>query len=182
MCIAFVENKNGLIAARVILGVAEAGIMPGITYTLGTFYRRHELVTRVGICASVASLAGGFGGLMATGFSKIPAFGMIHTWRSIFFFEGIVTVCAAAVCYIVLPDSPGAAKFLNEEEKALGVHRIYLETLSKGDEKLNRRHFVQSIKNINTWLMAIGLFCCLLCMNSIALFMVRPLVTHKTQH
>jgi MFS family permease len=36
LCIAFVSNHTGLVAARVMLGVAEAGIMPGITYTLST--------------------------------------------------------------------------------------------------------------------------------------------------
>ena len=63
MCIAFCTNFGGITAARAFLGVAEAGIMPGISYMLSTFYRRYELVTRVGLYASFASLAGGFGGI-----------------------------------------------------------------------------------------------------------------------
>ena len=36
MCISFTRSKGGLVAARVFLGMAEAGIMPGITYALST--------------------------------------------------------------------------------------------------------------------------------------------------
>lgn len=62
MCLAFCSSFAGLAVARTALGVAEAGIMPGISYMLSTFYRRHELATRVGFYASFASLSGGFGG------------------------------------------------------------------------------------------------------------------------
>ncbi|KAF8537536.1 major facilitator superfamily domain-containing protein [Trichophaea hybrida] len=177
-CIAFLSNHIGLVAARVILGVAETGIIPGIIYTLSTFYRRHELVTRVGIYASVASVAGGFGGLMATGFSQVPQRGMVHSWRNIFFFEGALTIVAAGICYF-LPNSPGEASFLTEDERALGVRQIQLEALTLSTEKIQRRHFTASILNLNTWLISIGLFCSLLCMNSIALFIPSLLRTMK---
>jgi MFS family permease len=111
---------------------------------------------------------------MATGFSQVPKWGMVHTWRNIFFFEGALTIIAAAICYFLLPNSPGEASFLTEEERALGVRRIQLEALALSTEKIQRRHFSASILNLNTWLMAIGLFCSLLCMNSVALFMVLP--------
>lgn len=129
------------------------------------------MVTRVGFYASFASLAGAFGGLLAIGFSQVPQFGMVHSWRAIFFFEGVLTMVAAGICYAFLPDSPGVAKFLTEEERELGVRRIFLETLSTGKEKLGWHHMKRSVFNLNTWLMSVGLFCSLLCMNSVALFM-----------
>ncbi|GAN07195.1 major facilitator superfamily protein [Mucor ambiguus] len=177
MCLAFSSSFAGLATARAFLGIAEAGIMPGISYMLSTFYRRHELVTRVGIYASFASLAGAFGGLLAIGFSRIPEWGIMHTWRNIFFFEGILTFAAGIVCYLVLPDSPETASFLTEEERRIASLRIRLETLTHEQKKLKRVHFVLGIKNINIVLMSAGLFCSLLCMNSIALFMPSLLAT-----
>lgn len=50
-------------------------------------YRRRELGFRTSIYISAASASGAFGGLLAIGFSKIPPWGMINTWRNIFFFE-----------------------------------------------------------------------------------------------
>ena len=38
MCIGFADSFGGVFAARFILGAAQAGIMPGISYTLGTLY------------------------------------------------------------------------------------------------------------------------------------------------
>jgi MFS family permease len=55
-----------------LLGLFEGGMMPGITYYLSTWYRRHELALRIGIFVSAASLSGAFGGLLATAFLSIP--------------------------------------------------------------------------------------------------------------
>lgn len=57
---------------RVLLGLFEGGMMPGITYYLSTWYKRHELALRIGIFVSAASLSGAFGGLLATAFLSIP--------------------------------------------------------------------------------------------------------------
>lgn len=92
----FSKSYDGLLAARFFLGIFEGGTMPGIAFFLSCFYKRHELMTRVGFFISGSSMAGAFGGLLATGLSKIPEWGAssmkMHTWRNIFFFEGIVCV------------------------------------------------------------------------------------------
>jgi MFS family permease len=69
----------GLVVVRVFLGLAEGGMMPGIAYTLSCFYRRRELLFRIGVFVSGASLSGAIGGLLATGLSSIPPMGRIHT-------------------------------------------------------------------------------------------------------
>ncbi|KAL5341395.1 major facilitator superfamily domain-containing protein [Aspergillus crustosus] len=56
MSMATVQSYHGFLAARTCLVLAEAGIMPGITYCLSCFYRRRELVSRIGIYSSVAPL------------------------------------------------------------------------------------------------------------------------------
>jgi MFS family permease len=42
----FVHNYEGLMAARWFLGLAEAGLFPGINYYLSCWYRRSEFGTR----------------------------------------------------------------------------------------------------------------------------------------
>jgi MFS family permease len=71
MCLGFCSSFAGLSVARAFLGIAEAGIMPGISYMLSTFYRRHELATRVGFYASFAALSGAFGGSLKF-FTSLP--------------------------------------------------------------------------------------------------------------
>jgi adenylosuccinate synthase len=67
LCTAFVHSFEGLLAARAMLGVFEGGVMPGLAFFITCFYKRNELLFRIGIYVSAASMAGAFGGLLATG-------------------------------------------------------------------------------------------------------------------
>lgn len=69
MCTAFVQNFDQLCVARAFLGIFEGGTMPGIAFFLSSFYKRRELYFRIGIFISAASIAGAFGGLLATALS-----------------------------------------------------------------------------------------------------------------
>jgi MFS family permease len=42
----FVKNWSGLMAARFFLGVAEAGLFPGVNYYLSCWYKRDEFAVR----------------------------------------------------------------------------------------------------------------------------------------
>lgn len=44
-------------------------VLQGIAFFLSCFYKRHELLFRIGLFVSSSSLAGAFGGLLATGLS-----------------------------------------------------------------------------------------------------------------
>ncbi|KAK9448371.1 major facilitator superfamily domain-containing protein [Limtongia smithiae] len=169
MCIAFAKTYGDFVALRCLLGIAEAGIMPGIAYMLSTFYRRHELAARVGFYASFASLSGAFGGLLATGLHKIPQWGIINTWRNIFFFEGILTMISGVAIYFGLPDSPATAKFLTSEERAYAARIIELETLTSRHAKIKKINVIRSL-SISNGILVVGEFCCLLTMNSLSLF------------
>ncbi|KAI4633647.1 hypothetical protein J4E80_001013 [Alternaria sp. BMP 0032] len=66
LCSAFVSSFAGLLVARAFLGVFEGGVMPGLAFFITCFYKRNELLFRIGIYVSAASMAGAFGGLLAT--------------------------------------------------------------------------------------------------------------------
>jgi MFS family permease len=61
---------SGLMAARWFLGLAEAGLFPGVNYYLSAWYKRRELGIRAAVFFSAAALAGSFGGLLAAAISK----------------------------------------------------------------------------------------------------------------
>lgn len=50
-------------AVRFVLGIFEAGMLPGIAYYLSRWYRRSELAWRLGLYVVAAPLAGAFGGV-----------------------------------------------------------------------------------------------------------------------
>jgi len=89
-----------------MLGLAEAGYIPGAIYTLSTWYRKRELGTRVAIF-----FFGMFGG---NALSPILASGILHLdgaqglagWQWIFLLEGCFTMAVGILLLLVLPGSP----------------------------------------------------------------------------
>ncbi|KAF4506765.1 hypothetical protein G6O67_006814 [Ophiocordyceps sinensis] len=126
---AFVRDFSALCGLRFLLGIFEAAMMPGIVYFLSRWYRRSELTFRIALFIVSASLAGAFGGLLASAILRIPSFGSLHSWRIIFAIEGIATCVLSIVSFILLPDRPESARWLSAEEKELAVARLRTERI-----------------------------------------------------
>jgi MFS family permease len=130
ICTAFVHNIHSASAVRFLLGMFEAGMMPGIAYYLSRWYRRSELAFRLSLYIVMAPLAGAFGGLLASGILKLSHFGGLHSWRMIFAIEGIITCGLSLVAYITLTDRPATARWLTQAEKDLAIARVKSERVA----------------------------------------------------
>jgi MFS family permease len=73
MCMGFVKSYESLIVVRFFLGLMEGGLLGGMIIYLAMFYRRHQLMVRIGLFYCAAPLSGAIGGLLATGLSQITA-------------------------------------------------------------------------------------------------------------
>ena len=58
MCTGFVKSYGGLLACRFFLGLCEGGLLGGMILYLSMFYRRHELLFRIGMFYCAAPLSG----------------------------------------------------------------------------------------------------------------------------
>ncbi|KKY29560.1 putative mfs transporter [Diaporthe ampelina] len=119
----FTKSFGGLVAARLFLGAFEGGLLGGIIVYLAMFYRRHEMLWRMGMFYCAAPLSGAFGGLLATGLATIRYNGY-NRWPWIFFIEGIITTVFGVICFFFMPHTPADAKFLSEEERAIAMARL----------------------------------------------------------
>ncbi|EAW09058.1 putative MFS transporter [Aspergillus clavatus NRRL 1] len=124
---AFVHDIRAASGVRFVLGIFEAGMLPGIAYYLSRWYRRSELAFRLSLYIVMAPLAGAFGGLLASAILKLDHFGGLRTWRMIFAIEGIVTIGLAVISFFTLTDRPETARWLTQEEKDLAVARVKSE-------------------------------------------------------
>jgi MFS family permease len=129
VCGAFVNSFSELAAVRFALGIAEAGVMPGLSYYLSRWYTRAELTFRLSIYISMAAVSGAIGGLLASAILRIQSFGSFGagSWRTIFAVEGIITVIIGLFTLVFLPDRPETARFLTEQEKTLIMDRLMVE-------------------------------------------------------
>ncbi|KAF9110196.1 hypothetical protein BGX27_006662 [Mortierella sp. AM989] len=127
MAMAAVKDAAGLLAARFFLGLAESGLFPGSVYLISLWYTRSEQAFRNGLFFSTATMAGAFGGVLAYGIAQMDGIQGLHGWQWIFILEGLPTVLLTVVVYFFLPDFPGTARFLSEEEKDLAVRRLIVD-------------------------------------------------------
>lgn len=65
-----VQGYGGLIAVRLIMGLLEAGLFPGLVTYLTMFYSRDQLAVRVGYLFVSSAIAGAIGGIIAYGIGK----------------------------------------------------------------------------------------------------------------
>ncbi|TVY81314.1 putative transporter [Lachnellula suecica] len=147
ICTAFVHNIHSASGVRFLLGMFEAGMMPGIAYYLSRWYKRSELAFRLSLYIVMAPLAGAFGGLLASGILKLSHFGGLHTWRMIFAIEGIITSAVSLIAFLTLTDRPATAKWLSQEEKDLCIARVKAERVGATEvlDKFDKPKFLRGI-------------------------------------
>ncbi|EKD20894.1 uncharacterized protein L3040_005834 [Drepanopeziza brunnea f. sp. 'multigermtubi'] len=119
------KSFAGLLACRIFLGITEAPFFPGAIMLLSSWYTRQELAHRIAWFYSGSSLANMFGGLLAAAIlGNLDGAHGIDGWRWLFIIEGVITVGIAITSIFVLPDFPGTAKWLSDEERMFAQWRM----------------------------------------------------------
>lgn len=127
---AFCTNLSAICGVRFLLGIFEAGMLPGIAYYMSRWYRRSELAFRLSLYIVMAPVAGAFGGLLASAILSLDHFGSLSEWRMIFAIEGIITVGLSLISFFTLTDRPETARWLTQEEKDLAIARVKSERVA----------------------------------------------------
>ncbi|KAF9038516.1 MFS general substrate transporter [Panaeolus papilionaceus] len=180
---AFVKSYAGLVVTRVFLGLAEGGTLSGLVYCLSRYYRRHELVWRIGIFFGLSpSLAGAFGGLLASGLLSVNDIGSLNRWRKIFLIEGIITMGIGLFLMFFMPGDPTTTKLLNEEERAIAITRLDADNAIKTRGKMERTtmKLVWHSMNFNTMLCSTAYMLINISFQGLSLFL--PTVINSLGH
>lgn len=127
ICQGLVTSYGGLLTTRFFLGLFEAGMFPGCFYLIGMWYRRREAQKRYSFFFSSTTLAGAFGGLLASAIGKMDHMRGYRGWRWIFILEGVLTCLVAIAFFFFIPTFPEDVKWLNEEERAYVKARLQVD-------------------------------------------------------
>ncbi|KAI0698917.1 MFS general substrate transporter [Cytidiella melzeri] len=136
------QGFGGLVTARIFLGVFESGMFPGCFYLLAMWYKRSEAQKRYSFFFSSTTLAGAFGGLLATAIGKMDGIRGYRGWRWVFILEGLLTCVVGLIFFFVLCDFPEDVKWLTEEERQFVKARLQEDV---GD---SQRHKPLNVKGI----------------------------------
>ncbi|KAF2462865.1 MFS general substrate transporter [Lindgomyces ingoldianus] len=167
-----INNQAGLLACRWFLGLAEAGLFPGVNYYLSCWYKRSELGFRAALFFSAAALAGSFGGLLAAAITQMDGVGGYEGWRWIFILEGLITVFVGIFCWWMVNDFPDTARFLTPEEKLRTLRRLQADNQARAEtEKFSRKYVWAACRDWKTWGYAVCYMGCLCPLYSFSLFL-----------
>ncbi|KAG4437500.1 hypothetical protein IFR05_007010 [Cadophora sp. M221] len=114
---AFVKSYGSLIACRLVLGLCEAGFFPCISLYITMVYNRKEQGLRFAYLFAATSFSGMFGGLIATGITKIGEAGGLRSWSWLYIVEGLISLLVVPFVWYGLPEKPAEAKWWTPEER-----------------------------------------------------------------
>ncbi|KAG7118932.1 putative transporter like protein [Verticillium longisporum] len=114
---AFIKSYSGLLACRILLGVCESGFFPCISLYITMVYNRHKQGLRFSYLFAATAFSGMFGGLVATGITKIGNFGGLQSWSWLYIIEGLISLTVVPWAWFGLPEYPAKAKWWTPEQR-----------------------------------------------------------------
>jgi MFS family permease len=128
-CTAFVKNWKQMIALRILLGMAMAGIYPGLTYLISTWYTRKEQQLRFALLQSGEVIVLATGGIVNFGLTQLEGRGGLKGWQWMFLVQGLITCLLGIVTYFWMVDFPenshNSFMFLSKKESEIMANRIH---------------------------------------------------------
>ena len=118
VAIAFAPNASSLLALRFLLGVAEAGLFPGVIFYLSHWFPAAYRARIVGVFMLAIPIASAIGTPLAAWLIQAGhgAFGL-DGWRVMMICVGLPAVILGIICWFYLTDRPADAHWLPAEER-----------------------------------------------------------------
>ncbi|MFF7708543.1 MFS transporter [Pseudomonas sp. NPDC007930] len=124
-CMMFVSNETWFYVLRFLIGVMEAGFVPGALYFFTQWYPSHRrgrinsyFKSSICLCGIVG---GPLAGLILGHFDGVSG---LKGWQWLFLLEGLPSIALGAVVFWLVADRIEDARWLNDEEKALMRQRM----------------------------------------------------------
>ena len=114
----FAVGPNSLYALRLLVGIAEAGFLPGVLLYLTFWFplRWRARATAIFMVAQPVTIA--FGSTLSGFILDMHGSLGLSGWRWLFLIEGLPSIVLGVVAWFYLSPSPAAANWLSDEEKA----------------------------------------------------------------
>ncbi|MFL1413461.1 MFS transporter [Acinetobacter baumannii] len=155
-CFAFVQTEWQFYTLRFLLGVAEAGLAPGLLLYLTYWfpsYRRARMTVLWFIAIPISGMIGGpLSGLIMDRMSGVHGW---FGWQWMFVIEAIPTVLVGLLVLAILKDSVQDANWLTQDEKNL----VKQELAQDNQHKEGHASVKEFIADKRLWLLA-GIYFC----------------------
>ena len=127
MATAFVRGPESLGVLRFLLGVAEAGFFPGVIFYLGLWFPAAMRARYIGLFLCAIALANIVGAPVSGLILGMDGVWGLRGWQWLFVLEGLPSFFLAFAVLVWLPNGPGDARWLNDDERAAIDARLKAE-------------------------------------------------------
>jgi len=131
VCTMFVTTPAGLFTCRLVLGLCEAGFLPGVIYYMSYWFTPAEMASRIALFYVMNPLSLFVGGILSYFILQLDGQLSLEGWQWLYFLEGFPSIIIGILTWFVLPDRPENCKFLSEQEKKWLIAYVNKEDTSK---------------------------------------------------
>jgi len=127
MATAFVRGPESLGVLRFLLGVAEAGFFPGVIFYLGLWFPAAMRARYIGLFLCAIALANIVGAPVSGLILGMDGVWGLRGWQWLFVLEGLPSFFLAFAVLVWLPNGPGDARWLDDDERTVIDARLKAE-------------------------------------------------------
>jgi len=162
---AFIEGPISFFVLRFLLGVAEAGFLPGMLLYL-TFWFPQSLRARITANFQTAiPFAFVIGGPLSGYVLGMDGVAGLRGWQWLFLLEGLPAVLLAFPVLALLPNKPAQAPFLSQEEKAAIAARL------RAEDATEHRNLREAVRDTRVLALGMALFGDVLALTAVQFWM-----------
>jgi ACS family tartrate transporter-like MFS transporter len=154
----FLQGEMSFYVMRVLLGIAEAGFLPGIVYYLSQWFPRAHRAKAVSWFMIGIPLSIVFGGPLSGWLLGFDGHLGLHGWQWMFLVEGLPAVFLGLAVLKYLTEKPTDAQWLTAEQRAWLAARI--ESEHQAAIAVHRGDWKDVLVHPTVWLLALIMFCC----------------------
>ncbi|KAF9451973.1 MFS general substrate transporter [Macrolepiota fuliginosa MF-IS2] len=155
----FVKTWGQLCIARVFLGVFEAGFFPALVFIITTWYKRHEVQTRLAIFYLISIMLNGFSSLLAYALTLLKGKGHLAGWQWIFVIEGLMTIILGILAFFFVPDFPDKNRFLTSEQTKVILDRVERDRGDSMPDEITLGKILTHLSDWTLWAYALMFMC-----------------------
>jgi len=131
IAMAWIRGAGSFYALRFLLGVAEAGLLPGVLLYLSRWVPRQRLALAFSILMATTALANVLAGPIAAWLLQLDGLAGLRGWQLLFIAQGTPTVAIGIAVALYLPERPADAGWLTTDEQVALTTTIGKEDVAK---------------------------------------------------
>ncbi|MBE7197452.1 MAG: MFS transporter [Parafilimonas terrae] len=156
MLLALAQDVTHFYVLRFLIGLAEAGFLPGILLYLTYWFPEHLRGRMTSLFVTALPVSGIVGGPLAGWIMTATdgAYGY-QGWRYLFLIEGAPAILLGIAAYFLLPKNPREARWLDEREREILVQAVEGGTSAKSQQP---HTFATALTDLRVWGFALAYF------------------------